>query len=108
LRRSSESACFCHAPCRSQTEAKAERAGAEAAKRVGRAKSGREEREEAAKKTAMQVGQRRGTPDSVLLWRWCVASLRGRRGPAIGVLVQAVVEVCSLLVLPECAYLHRG
>ena len=37
-----------------QTDAKAERAGAKAAKRVGRAKSGREEREEAAKKSAIE------------------------------------------------------
>lgn len=37
-----------------QSDAKAERAGAKAAKRVGRAKSGREEREEAAKKSAME------------------------------------------------------
>lgn len=37
-----------------QNDAKAERAGAKAAKRVGRVKSGREEREEAAKKSAME------------------------------------------------------
>lgn len=42
---------------RLQTEAKeerAQRAGAKAAKAVGRSKSGREEREEAAKKSAME------------------------------------------------------
>lgn len=51
------SACA-HPPTRphtkTQNEAKAAEAGAKAAKRVGRAKSGREEREEAAKKSAME------------------------------------------------------